>query len=255
MLDFLLRFSSIRPAVRMERIRREQLTEETLRELHALAHRLMAEDLDHFRVHAHANEVVHVFRRTDTGAIVGFQFWRTAPMRLPRSRIILGGKLRILPEFRRHGLHLLAGLDFFLGNALRHPLTRHYRLSIASLFGFVSVTEVLAHYTLFDPKASDKEGVALREAFQALAEESHFRIDPETGLFFVDIYMTPETLSRYPPAFFEKPAARRYASVNPDFRTNGSYVGMWFRFTPANLLSVTRTIARRLRRPSVSGTA
>ena len=121
----------------MQGIRREELSDETVRELHAVANRLMAEDLEHFRVHAQANELVHVFRRKDTDAIVGFQFWMTSSMKLPRSRVILGGKLRILPEFRRHGLHLLSGLDFFLGNALRHPFTRHYRLSIASVFGFV----------------------------------------------------------------------------------------------------------------------
>jgi hypothetical protein len=253
MLDFLLRFSAIRPLVRMQRIRREELSEEVLRELHAVANRLMAEELEHFRVHAQANELVHVFRRKDTGAIVGFQFWQTASLKLPRSRVILGGKLRILPEFRRHGLHLLSGLDFFLGNALRHPFTRHYRLSIASVFGFVSITEALAHYHPFDPKASDAEGVAVREVFRERAEESHFRMDPETGLFFVDIYMTPETLSRYPKSFFERPAARRYAAINPDFRTNGSYVGFWWRFTPANLLSVTRAVARKLRRPAASG--
>jgi hypothetical protein len=248
MLERLLRFSSIQPPVRMERIRREELSEPVLRQLHAMSNRLMAEDLEHFRVHAQANELVHVFRRTDTGDIVGFQFWRTAPLNLPRARVIIGGKLRILPEFRRHGLHLISGLSFFLGNQLRHPWTRYYRLSIASVFGFVSITEALAHYHPFDPRASDEESVAVRSAFVALAEESHFRVDLESGLFFVDIYMTPETLGRYPPAFFEKPAAQRYAAINPEFRTNGSYVGMWFRFTPANLLSLSRAIARRLRR-------
>lgn len=253
MLELLLRFSSIQPPVRMERIRREELSEEVLRQLHAMATRLMAEELEHFRVHAQANELVHVFRRTDTGDIVGFQFWRTAPLKLPRGRVILGGKLRILPEFRRHGLHLLSGLSFYLGNQLRHPGTRYYRLSIASMFGFVSITEALAHYHLFEPRASDEETAAVRDAFLALAQESHFRVDPETGLFFVDIYMTPETLERYPPAFFEKPAARRYASINPEFRTNGRYVGMWFRFTPANLLSLSRAIARKLWRASGSG--
>lgn len=252
MLERLFRFSSIQPPVRMERIRREELSEAVLRQLHAMAHRLMAEDLEHFRVHAQANDLVYVFRRTDTDDIVGFQFWRTAPMKLPRSRVILGGKLRILPEFRRYGLHLLSGLSFFLGNKLRHPRTRYYRLSIASMFGFVSITEALAHYRLFDPRASDAETAAVRDAFLASAEENHFRVDLETGLFFVNIYMTPETLERYPPAFFEKPAARRYAEINPEFRTNGSDVGMWFRFTPANLFSLSRAIARKLWRAPAS---
>ncbi len=249
--DLLLRASALRPRVRLETLRREDFTDATLRELHALANRLMAEDLEHFRVHAHANDLVHVFRRTDTGEVVGFQFWRTAPIGLPRGRIILGGKLRILPEFRSRGLHLLSGLLFYVQDKLRHPGRRYYRLSIASLFGFVSITEALAHYELFDPKRRGREAEALREAFLALAHESHFDVDEERGLFRVNIFMTPETLGRYPPRYFEKPAARVYASVNPEFRTNGCYVGFWFRFTPANLLSLTRSIVRKLARASL----
>ncbi len=230
----------------MQTVRREALSDALVQELHAVSNSLMAEGLEHFRVHALANDLVHVFRRTDTGRIIGFQFWRTAPIDLPRGRVILGGKLRILPEFRNRGLHLLSGLTFYFQDKLRHPGSRYYRLSIASLFGFVSITEALAHYALFDPKREGEEAQALREAFTALAQESHFHIDAERGLFRVNIFMTPETLGRYPPRYFEKPAARVYASVNPDFRTNGSYVGFWFRFTPANLLSLTRTILRKL---------
>jgi len=244
--DILLRLSPLHPRVRLEAVHREDYTEATLAELHALATRLMAEDLEHFRVHAHANDLVHVFRRVDTGEVVGFQFWRTAPLGLPRSRVILGGKLRILPEFRNRGLHLLSGLVFFLENKLRHPRSRFYRLSIAGPFGFVSITEALAHYALFDPRKREGEEGAIREAFIALARESHFELDEERGLFFVDIFMTPETLNRYSPAYFERPAARVYASVNPEFRTNGCYVGFWFRFTPANLLALTRTLRRKL---------
>lgn len=211
-----------------------------------MANRLMAEDLAHFRVHAEANDLVHVFRRADTGEVVGFQFWQTAPIALPRSRVILGGKVRIRPEYRNHGLHLLSGLVFYLQTKLRDPRTRYYRLSIASLFGFVSITEALASYHLFDPRACDGEAAAIKEVFVARAEESHFRLDEQTGLFSVDIFMTPETLSRYPPRYFEKPAARVYTSANPGFRTNGCFLGFWFLFTPENLLSMLRAIRRKL---------
>jgi len=249
MLNLLLRLSSLRPAVRLEALWRDQFTEQSLRELHALASSLMAEDFEHFRVHAVTNDVVHVFRRVDTGEIVGFQFWKTAPMSLPRSRAIVGGKLRILPAFRSRGLHLISGLAYFAAVKLRDPLTRYYRLSIASVFGFVSITEALAHYQLLDPRRRDGEEGAVTAALTALARESDFRPDEETGLIFVDIFMTEETLRRYPPRYFEKPAARVYASVNPDFRTNGCYVGFWFRFTSANLRAMTGTILRKLRRP------
>jgi hypothetical protein len=213
----------------------------------------MAEDLEHFRVHALSNALVHVFRRADTGSIIGFQFWKTAPIGLPRGRIILGGKLRILPEFRNRGLHLLSGLTFFLQEKLRHPRSRHYRLSIASLFGFVSITEALERYHLFDPRQRTGEEGAIREAFLSLAEESHFRVDEERGLFFVDIRMTPETLRRYPAEYFDRPAARAYATVNPEFRTNGCYVGFWFRFTPDNLASLTSATLRKLLRSPGAG--
>jgi hypothetical protein len=253
MLSHLLRLSRHTPAVRMETVPREAFSPEFLRELHALANGLMTEDAEHFRVHALSNELVHVFRRQDTGAVVGFQFWKAGPMGLPRARAIIGGKLRIQPAFRQRGLHLLSGLTFFFQDKLQHPLSRHYRLSIASPFGFVSITEALAHYHPFQPRPRTREEQALRDAFLALARESHFRVDEESGVFFVGIFMTPETLGRYPPAYFERPSARAYAAINPDFRTNGSYVGFWFRFTPDNLASLIRaTVSKLLRRQDAS---
>ncbi len=253
MLQHLLRLSRHSPPVEMETVRREALSDALIRELHAVANSLMAEDLAHFHVHAQANDLVHIFRRTDTRSIVGFQFWRTAPIGVSRGRIIIGGKLRILPEFRNRGLHLFSGLTFFLQDKLRHPLSRYYRLSIASLFGFVSITEALARYHLFEPQHRTGELGALREAFLALAEESHFRVDEARGLFFVDIFMKPETLARYSPDYFDRPAARAYASVNPEFRTNGCYVGFWFRFTPDNLASLMSAAVRKLLRGPSAG--
>lgn len=253
MLQHLLRLSRHSPAVDMETVRHEAMSDALIRELHAVANSLMAEDLEHFRVHALSNEVVHLFRRTDTRSIVGFQFWKTAPIALPRGRIILGGKLRILPEFRNRGLHLLSGLTFYFQDKLRHPLARHYRLSIASLFGFVSITEALARYQLFQPQQRTGELSALRDAFLTLAGESHFRVDEERGLFFVNIFMKPETLARFSPDYFQRPAARAYAAVNPEFRTNGSYVGFWFRFTPDNLASLLGTTVRKLLRSPGEG--
>ncbi|WP_438019732.1 hypothetical protein WMF18_11985 [Sorangium sp. So ce315] len=247
MVNLLLRLSPLRPGVRLEVVRRRDFTDDRLRELHALSNALMAEDFDHFRVHAHTNHVVHVFRRADTGAIVGFQFWKTAPLSLPRSLAIVGGKLRIAPEFRTRGLHLVSGLVFLLDTKRRAPRTRLYRISIASLFGFVSITEALAEYNIFDPaRRGGEEDEAVRAAFLSLARESDFRVDEQTGLFFVDIFMTEDTLRRYPPRYFDRPAAKRYAAVNPDFRTNGCYAGFWFRFTRDNLLAMTRAITTKL---------
>ena len=232
------------PRDRIRVIPRRAFTDELIARLHQLSNPLLPEDAAHFRVHAITNEVVHIFEHGDT--IVGYQFWRTAPLDLPGARVILGGKLRVLPEHRRRALHLRSGLRFFLGCKLRHPLTRYYRLAVASLFGFVSITGALAEYQIFDPRPrpGDAEGEAIRTAFTRLAAESDFRIDGQTGLVFVDIGIAPETLAQYPVSYLARPEARAYARLNPGWRDNRCDVAFWFRFTPRNLLSLLRKIRR-----------
>lgn len=246
MFNRLLARSRHRPGVAVETWRREAFADARLRELHAFSDRLMAEAFEHFRQHALTNDVVHVFRRRDTGEVVGFQFWRTADMPLLRSRVILGGKLRIDPAFRNRGLHLLSGLAFFMQQKLRHPFTRYYRLSIASVFGFVSIAGALHEYRFVNMDSGDREEQAVAESFRRLAKQNDFRLDEHSGLMFVNIFMTAETLQAYPRAWFERPAARAYAAVNPGFRTNGCFANFWFRFTPRNLCALVRQIARKL---------
>lgn len=241
------------PRDRIHAIPCRAFTDELMARLHELSNRILPEDAAHFRVHADTNEVVHIFEHG--GAIVGYQFWRTAPFDLPGARVILGGKLRVLPEHRRRALHLRSGLRFFLACKLRHPLTRYYRLAVASLFGFVSITSALAEYRIFDPRPrpGDAEGEALRAAFARIAAENDFRIDPETGLMFVDIGIAPETLAQYPEGYLDRPEARVYTRVNPGWRDNRCDVAFWFRFTPRNLLSLVRKIRRARRRASPGG--
>jgi hypothetical protein len=236
------------PTVRIRSVARAGYTPQLLHRLHALADRLLTEDEAHFAVHARANEVVHLFERADSGELVGFQFWRTDRLDLAGHRAIVGGKLRILPEHRGRALHLRSGLRFYLENQLRHPGTRFVRLSLANLFGFVSITEALAEYRLYDGRADDAEARAVGGAFERLAAENDFRIDPATGLFFVDIHITEETLARYPPSYFARPAAQVYARINPGYRTNACNVAFWFRFSPRNLAALGARIWRARRR-------
>src|SRR6266545_4394928 len=153
------------PRLRIRGIPRRAFTPAFLGELHAMSNRLMAEEFDHFCEHAMTNEVVHVFERADPPAIVGFQFWKTAPIELPRARAIVGGKLRILPEFRGRALHLRAGLRFYGQAQLLHPRTRFYRLSLASIFGFTSIASALAEYRLFEPHPRDGAARAVTATF------------------------------------------------------------------------------------------
>jgi hypothetical protein len=233
--------------LRIRAVPRSRFDDALLGRLHELSDRLLTEDPQHFRVHAVTNEVVHVFERSDTGALVGFQFWSTGAIARPRSRTIVGGKLRVEPAFRNRGLHLTSGLRFYLACQLRAPATRFYRLSLASLFGFVSVTSALAEYQLLDPRASDDEGRAVWAAFERLANDSHYQLDAETGLAYVNIRPTPEVLAQFAPGYFGRPEARIYARANPGWRDNGRYVAFWFRFTPRNLAALGRAIWRKTR--------
>lgn len=232
-------------ATRARTIPRAGFTPALLGSLHVLANRLLSEDAAHFRVHADTNDVVHVYERVDTGEPVGFQFWKTDDMALPGCRAIIGGKLRVDPAFRRRALHLRSGLRFYLESQLRHPRTRFYRLSVASMFGFVSITSALAHYHMFDPGEVSPEGRALRAAFQRVADESEFQLDPATGLFPVGIRPTPSVLAQYPASYFARREAQAYVAKNPGWRDNGAFLGFWFRFTPANLVSLARAIWRK----------
>ena len=238
---------------RIRVIARRDFDDALLARLHAFSYPILPEDLAHFRVHAETNEVVHVFEHG--GQIVGYQFWRTAPLDLPRARMIMGGKLRVLPEHRGRGLHLRSGLRFFLACKLRHPRTRYYRMSIVSLFGFVSLTSALAEYRIVDPhpKPGDNEAEAIRAAFARLAEENNYRMDPGTGLIFVDIGISPETLASFPEGYLDRPEARVYTRINPGWRDNRSDVAFWFRFTPRNLASLVRKIRRVSARPTSPG--
>ena len=109
-----------------------------------------------------------------------------------------------------------------------------------------SITSALASYQLFDAGAADREGRAIRGAFVTLAEDSHFRLDDETSLVAVGIRPTAETLAQYPASYFARPEAQVYARVNPGWRDSDNFVGFWFRFTPANLWSLSRAIYRKL---------
>lgn len=241
------------PRDRIRVIARRDFDDALLARLHAFSYPILPEDLAHFRVHAETNEVVHVFEHG--GKIVGYQFWRTGPLNLPHARMIMGGKLRVLPEHRGRGLHLRSGLRFFLACKLRHPRTRYYRLSIVSLFGFVSLTSALAEYQIVDPhpRPGDTEGEAIRAAFVRLAAENDYRMDPETGLIFVDIGISPETLASFPEGYLDRPEARSYARINPGWRDNRCDVAFWFRFTPRNLASLVRKIRRVSARPISPG--
>lgn len=204
----------------------------TLRPLYELSNALMAETYEHFAEHARTNDELTVFHHD--GALAGFQFWRAFGEN--GTRYVLGGKLRIVPAARRRGLHLAAGLEL-LRRELAHgqPVVR---LSIAALFGFVSIAKSLAHFEFIDG-ASPHAAILAR-----LAADSDYRFDPVTGLVDVGIRMTDAQVAAYPPAYFETPIARQYIARNPAYRTNGCNLAFAFDADEANLSALARAADR-----------
>lgn len=217
-----------------------------LTELHALADELMAEPYEHFVAHAMTNDLLHVFRDDERDRIVGFQFWRSVP--IDGARVVLGGKLRIRPEARRCGLHLAAGLSVLKRQQELYGLPV-IRLGVASLFGFVSIVRRVAHYEIIDERCRRP---ALIEVVDRLTRESHFSFDRKTGLVEVGIAITDAQLAPYPQRYFESPEARAYLAVNPDFRTNRSYVAFAFDFDAQNRVALERGARDAARRRSAA---
>ncbi|MET0795718.1 MAG: hypothetical protein ABW061_29640 [Polyangiaceae bacterium] len=208
----------------LERIERSDFNDELLRPLHAFAALLMAEPYEHFVTHANTNDELHVFRRIETGAVEGFQFWRCLPGATERARLVLGGKLRVRPSARHFGLHLCSGLAVLLDEQRRFPTARITRLGIASLFGFVSVVRRLARYEFVDVSSR----ADLIPFVDAVTRVSRYEFDPATGQVEVGIFMTAEQLEAYPASYFESAPARAYSERNRDFRWNGRYLAFAF---------------------------
>jgi hypothetical protein len=46
--------------------------------------------------------------------LVGVSFWRTKETSNARQRVIVQGKLRVAAAYRRHGLHVIAALRYYV---------------------------------------------------------------------------------------------------------------------------------------------
>ena len=214
------------------RIARADFDDATLQPLYVLSNALMAEPYEHFAHHARTNDELYVFRRGDE--LVGFQLWRAFGD--AAQRYVLGGKLRIDPSARRHGLHLSAGLDVLAAQRRAFPAARITRLSIASLFGFVSIARRLAHFAFVDATAPTEHV----EVIERCAADSHYVFDRASGRVEVGIRMTAAQLEAYPAAYFESELGRAYIVRNPDYRDNGCYLAFAFEVDDANLAALAR---------------
>jgi len=149
------------------------------------------------------------------------------------------------PSIRGRGLHLLSGLKFYSDQQLQEPQVTWYRLSIPSIFGFVALTQGLSQYWILDKHFSPALDI-LYQTLDSTVVDNCFSFVPNSPKINVSITMPPETLSSYPPTYFQKPAAQVYTTLNPDFAKNGHYIAVGWKWTPANILNLQKTVFQKL---------
>lgn len=220
-----------------------------LADLYGFANQMAAEDFEHFVRHLRTNHVIHQFIDVRTKKLVGFQAWRSEPFDEGR-RLIIGGKLRVLPAYRRRALHLLSGLRFFATEQARYPDATFDRVSIANVFGFATLARQLACYTIIAPRAT-LEGID-QVRFDKIAQfvaDSGYVLDASSGLVRVGIRMTPAQLSAYPDAFYESHVVQTYLQRVPDAFESDRQVAFWFSFDKSNVDALLSGCRERLSRP------
>jgi hypothetical protein len=220
----------------IERIPRAAFDDGVLAPLHAFAARLMAESYEHFAVHARTNDELHVYRRA-SGELVGFQLWRCFGDPQTGARYVLGGKLRVDPAARRNGLHHASNLAILLAEREAHPGVTITRLSIASLFGFVSLVRAMPRYRFVDATSAPD----LATVFARVARENGYTFDPETGLVDVGIVIPSDQLARYGADYFARTDVRTYVARNADFARNRRFVAVAFDVDEDNLSTLARS--------------
>lgn len=226
------------------------LSDEELERLHSFANSMAAEDPAHFARHLRTNNEVHFFTDKRSNTLAGFQAWRSEPL-APNRRLLIGGKLRMRPTYRGRGIHLASGLRFYANERKRHPGHALDRIAVANLFGFSTIVSNLDHYTILGPK-NELTGIDLLrfDKVAAIASQSGYRLDPQTGHVHVGIRMTEAQLAAYPNAFYQSNAAKLYFERIPDARTSDCQLALWFPFDEANVRSLVSGAQRRLSRPA-----
>jgi len=232
--------------VQLEVAPRSSWTPALFDELYALATSMSAEDRANFEHHAWTNDCVHLFRVADSGALAGFQFWCCSPGRQGMQPVILGGKLRVLPEYRRRALHLRSALTYYSHVVRSRPAERFERVSLASLFGFVAIASALRdqRFLAEDTLAEDERWLC--DVVQELAAVSGYRYERASGVVHVNIRPTAAQLAGYPATFYESPLALAYRARNPGFRDNGCYLAFGFPLSLPNLQAIDAAITRKL---------
>ncbi len=216
---------------RIERLQVAGIDDGVLVPLHAFASRMMEESFDHFVRHVRTNDELHVYRRDHE--IVGFQLWRR--LGDDAHRLVLGGKLRVDPTARRNALHHASNLAILLAERESHPGAAITRLSIASIFGFVSLARAMPHYRFIDTASP-----VLAAVFERLSADNGYVFDPRTGLVDVGITIPSDQIARLDASYLALPEARTYLARNADFARNRCFAAVVFEVDEDNLSSLLR---------------
>lgn len=235
------------------------LSEDEMRQLYGFSNELMAESADSFLNHMEQYDLAFIFREKSStsgakkavGRLVGLSVWRTMDTDNSWVKVIVQGKLRIVHEYRRRSLHVVACLLYYAWKQLRHPLTRFFFFSIASVFNYVSMKRSVGRYYVLNNIHPPEERAIVAPLYSILdraVKDDNFEVEEGTGAINVHVVIQPETFAEYPESYFDLPEAREYIALNPRYR-EGYDLSYVFPFSLANVVSMARRCWQQNRQP------
>lgn len=220
------------------------LSADQLRQLHNFSRSVLEEPFESFERSALWHDVVYIFKRQADGEVIGISFWRHTDLKVRDGdtiKVIVQGKLRILAQYRRLGLHVWANLWYWYSLQRRFPWKRIWLISIASLFNYVSMRKSISDFHLIggDYSRGRKEDLqALHVYLKELVAMDKFEFDPENPCRInVHIKIDEKTLKEFPSSFYNMPEALEYTKVNPKF-ADGYDLSYAFMYSMRNVLGM-----------------
>jgi hypothetical protein len=173
---------------------------------------------------------------------------------------------------------------YYAWKQLRHPLTRFFFFSIASVFNYVSMKRSVGRYYVLNNIHPPEERAIVAPLYSILeryhshtthplstttltsanrvrvrsrvcgcvrcraVKDDNFEVEEGTGAINVHVVIQPETFAEYPESYFDLPEAREYIALNPRYR-EGYDLSYVFPFSLANVVSMARRCWQQNRRP------
>ena len=235
---------------------RRNFNEELLQSLYSIASFSVDEQEEHFRRHMITNHLCHVFHADDaSNRVLGFQCWR----RSPGSRVIWGGKLRLLPEAQGRGLHLLSNLlateDLFVAKVGHTPEVSIsgvkgspplFRVGLFNIIGFNALCSSLDNFESYPFKTHPDMAACVCPELEQFTIESGFDFDLDSGVVDVGQCLPESVTKSLDKDFWRRPAVKKFLQLCPRWQDRDLFVA--WEWNERNFTAIEREVNRKVNR-------